>query len=616
MTEITKNQPVPNEAEGEEKLKALEGDIKNAFKEGRFDQVINISNDIKAIDPENRLASRLVEKMEKTKADMLKKENASKIKEYDAMICRQIKEGSLENARKLAEELKELDPILSAKWNEKAQMAEAEMKKKQNVDKIKDLEQQLKTAFSEKHFEEVEKISEQLKEFDPENKTSLKFLSKIEKEKADAKRKQNADKINILQDQIKSAFEEGRFDEMGKTANQLFEIDPKNSFANKYLQKAVKAKEEAEKMKAKETVKESGLKEVISAKEKPVSDKNEPEPEKKEGIFSKIFKKSEKNKEEAGEDQAVKQDVAHKAEITASIPAVSVPAVKTEEAPKLKLETSAVSEVESAKAETPDTAESDSGNVFTRMFGKKEEDEKPSQSIIDTIVAKTAERKFGEKEKKPKKEKEDGVALAKFSRLLLQFSLAFIVISAGFFYVQNIDINNTVLGFLGVEDNYASSLHKAADTLVEKENEEQALNKEIDKYKAGYDNKHEKVIEGIIEKRLNWPDVLAKINEVANSIYERNEISQYITFNSFSFDASKGQIRVSGSLSDPLGKNLTKLVEIEEAFRNFPKDPNDPEDKTKPYFYDFQEFSSLSKSYDSNTGKYKSSLSLSFSLNP
>lgn len=617
MTEITK--------ENKEKLKALEGDIKTAFKEERFEQVSSLSNEIKVIDPENRLTTRLLEKMAKTKADARKKENSAKIKEYDTMLAKQMKDGNLSNVHSLTEELKELDADLSVKWNEKAQKVEAEVKRKENADKIKNFEKQLKLAFKEKRFEEVTALSDKLKEIDPENKISLKFLANIEKVKLEVKCKENADKINALQNQIKSAFKEGHFDEMGKTANQLFEIDPKNSFANKYLAKAIKAKGKVENMKMEAKAQEEQIK-VKAEKEKAKSEevKLKAEAKTKEQVAPitpaegtepveavKVEAKTVRPDDSVGRETPVTPTPA-KAEGSPSEPiAAVVPSapVKPVEAPKLKVETTTK---EPAKESAPTPIESDKGNIFTRMFGKKEELEKPSGSIIDTIVAKTDEKKA--EKKMPKKEKEEGLALVNLSRLLVQFSLAFIIISAGFFYVQNIDANNTVLGFFGIQENYASRLHSANETLVEKEDEERSLTREINRYKAGYDNKYETIIEGIIDKRLNWPDILVKINEIANAVYERNEISQYITFDNFSFDAEKGQVRVSGSLSDPLGKNLTKLAELEETFRYFPKDPDNPDDTTKPYFYDVQEFGSLSKSYDRNTGKYKSNFSISFSL--
>jgi nitrogen regulatory protein P-II 2 len=125
----------------------------------------------------------------------------------------------------------------------------------------------------------------------------------------------------------------------------------------------------------------------------------------------------------------------------------------------------------------------------------------------------------------------------------------------------------------------------------------------------------ERTVETIIDERINWPDIFAKINEVTNSVYELNDFFKYVEYNNYSFDAEQGSIRVTGTLSDPLGRNLTKLVELEEAFKFYPKDKNNPEDTTQPYFTEFREFTSFSKSLDPRTGRFTSNFQMSFSLN-
>jgi hypothetical protein len=592
MTEITKEQ--------KEKLKALESDIKIAFKENRFEQVAALAASIKSIDPENHLAVRLLEKMEQAKAEANAKKNAAKIKEYENMLSKQFKDGNIENVRKLAQELRGLDAKSADNWVKKATDAEAVIKRKQNSAKIEETEKQLKVAFKQTRFEEVRALASKLKELDPKNKTGEKFLADIEKAKMEAKRKENADRINAFQNEIKLAFKEARFDDLGKSANKLFEIDPQNSFAKKFLAKAVEAKEEAQKEKAK-----------LEAKAKQPAG---PMPVKKEGFFAKLFKKSEKGiKPQMVQPvkMAVLQAVTPPVVVKKAPAAPIMPVITPIKLAPLKLEVT--EPAEPTEEERAEALKGEKGNIFTKMFGKKEELEKPKGSIIDTIVARTAEKKAMEV-RKPAIEKERGLAFANSARVFLQFSAAFMIISAGFFYVENIDAGNTVLGLFGIEENYASRLHAASETLNEKQADERALNGEITRYKEGYDNEYEKTVAGIVEKRMNWPEVMIKINEIANSIYERNEISQYIKFNSFSFDAESGQVRVSGTLSDPLGKNLTKLAELEDAFRYFPKDKNNPDDQTKPYFYDVQEFKSLSKSFDTRTGKYTSTFQISFLL--
>jgi hypothetical protein len=575
MTEINENQKA--------KLKELEGAIKDAYKEGRYDLVRDLASQIRAINPEDRLGAKLLSKVEEAKAEALKKEKSAKTKQYESMLTKLYKEGNFENFRKLASEFRLFDPESKAMDGLLAKVikAEGEAKRKANEGKIKELEKMLKVAFKEARFEEVKNLAAKLNELEPGNKCAAGYLADMEKAKMEAKRKENAEKINNLQDVIKTSFKEGRFEEVKIASKKLAEIDPENSFYKKYLAQVAEIETKVQKEKA---VKPA----VVAPKAVAVPDIKK---EEKVGVFAKMFAKK--------EEQVKPAVVTPKAVAAPAIKAAPAPVVaqKAPEAPK--------------PAVTVPTEEK--GNIFTRMFGKKEELVKPKESIIDTIVAKTEEVK-AKAEEKPRVEKEKGLAFASFSKALMQFSIAFIVISAAFFYVQNIDQSNTVLGMFGVKDNYAGRLHAASLQLEEKKAEESKINGEIEVYKEGYNNKYETIVGDIVAKRVAWPDIMAKINEIADYIYERNSISQYIKFNNFSLDTATGQVRVSGTLSDPLGKNLTKLAELEEAFRYYPKDKNNLEDTTKPYFYNLQEFNSLSKSYDTRTGKYTSNFQLSFSL--
>ncbi len=568
------------------KIKQLEIDMKSAFKEESFDAVSKLAEEIRAIDPENRLALRLLEKMDTTKASTKKKENAEKIKQYLEMVKKMYKEGNLENVRKLAGELKEFDEKSAEQWLQKADAVESDLKKKQNADKIKSVSSDIKSAFKEGNYDQVEKLCEKFKELDPDSKTPEKWLKKVEEAKGMELKKANAEKINELEKQIKGAFKEGQYDNAKKSIEELVKVDPESSFAGKFLAKIAKI---AEKNKEASEKKEEKLKEEIASKSEDISDEN---------------------KEVEKEQEA---------------PVAVTPAAVVSEETAEPVEAATQTPVE-AEAKTPVKVDAekgaksseDKGNVFTRMFKGKEELESSSKSIIDTIVEKSSDedKKHEEAKEEEKVGKGEGVAFLKLSKAFLQFSIAFIILSAGFFYVQNIDINNTVLGLFNIEENYASRLHAAGAMLEAKKSEESELTKESNRYEKGYNNRYEDVIKQVIDNRLNWPDILSKINEVADFIYERNVISQYIKYNSFSFDVEKRLITVSGTLSDPLGKNLTKMAELEEAFRYYPKDRSNPEDTVQPYFSDFKEFKTLSKSYDKKTGKYTSTFQLSFTLNP
>jgi hypothetical protein len=288
-------------------------------------------------------------------------------------------------------------------------------------------------------------------------------------------------------------------------------------------------------------------------------------------------------------------------------PAMASAPIQKMAEPQLKVEQKAVAKSEGKAAEK--------GNIFTSLFGKQEaapsEPQKSTRSVLETIVAKTAPSKPAEKKEK-KFEESKGEMYLKFSNAFLQFSVVFIAVSAVFFYVENMDTDNRVLAMVGRENN-AIQLHKAADDVAAKQGDINTLNKEVEKYKGGYSDDRKAVIDQIIQNRMDWPTILDRLNEVTDSVYEQNSLSQYVQYNNYSYNADTGELSVSGTLSDPLGKNLTKLAELEQAFQYFPRDPSNPNDDRKPYFYGLQGFNSYSKSLNTDTGRYVSNFSLKLS---
>jgi hypothetical protein len=359
--------------------------------------------------------------------------------------------------------------------------------------------------------------------------------------------------IDALEQEIKEAFNNEKFDRVKVLATKLKALDPGSHFADRMLEKI-----------------QISLPLKTSLKNKP-------------GLFSRLFQKKEKS-----------------APIRSPLKTPPHPLINPFSQVKI---------IPSQESE----------NNFTRMFGKKDArpQNNPKKSIIESIVSRSElTEKSNEKLKEVEKKKDLICAgLLKFSRALLQFSIAFIVLSSVFFYAQNIDSENRIFNVLHLGDNYAIRMHNTAIDIKKQKADEIEINKELDLYDQGYTNRHEKIVEDIVKSRINWPDILNKINEITDSVYERNALSQYVQYDSFSFDIEKGVVRVSGKLSDPLGKNLTKLAEIEEAFRFFPGRKGDPDQPIAPYFYDVKELSSLRKSFDRRSGKYESTFNLSFSLN-
>ncbi|MFH0820984.1 MAG: hypothetical protein V1908_04370 [Candidatus Peregrinibacteria bacterium] len=497
-----------------------------------------------------------------------------------------------------------------------------------NSNQIEAIELKLKTAYSQNRFAEVKTLAADLQKLDPVNVTAKRFLERVaDKEKA-AIRAANAEKINKLQDDMTQAFKAARFDEVERLSAELLKMDPGNKVVAKTKAKieaakhALKKKQE-EALKPKKPSLWSRLQaywatQAAAKKSRQLKAKlSAPEASRQAMIAKPVV--ATPNVFQALAAKVDEKPVAPKPVLAS---AISIPAVTSAMTPKLApvpaspLPMAVVKPV-SAVAPTPKStviSKEPNGNVFTKLFGKKEVIQ-PSQnkSIIETIVSKTAKPVNPSKAEQP--QGETGMRLLNFANAFFQFAVAFMVITAGFFYAQNLDQENRIFSLVG-KTNYASRLHQAATTIDEKKSEEEALNQEVKKYEKGYNNRYEELIKKVVEKRLNWPDILEKITEITDTVYERNELSQYIQYQSFSFDAEKGLVRVSGTLSDPLGKNLTKLEELQQAFRTYPRDPDNSNDTTPTYFYDVQELTSLRKAFDKRTGRYTSSFQLSFALQP
>jgi hypothetical protein len=310
-------------------------------------------------------------------------------------------------------------------------------------------------------------------------------------------------------------------------------------------------------------------------------------------------------------------EILSKATAQAVMAPMVVPVAAVPEAPKLEPKPVAKTPEVQLKAEQktvakPEANGADKGNIFTSLFGKGEEIEpgrKSSASVLETIVAKSAPVKSAPKaEKVP--EVKTGEGLLSFASGFLKFATLFILVSGAFLYMENMDTGNTVLKLVNKENN-AIQLHGVALKVEKAKADMEKVNKEINKYKGGYTDDHQKAIDRIVANRMDWPAILAKLNEVTESVYAKNAISQYVQYNNYSYNTDTGKFTVSGTLSDPLGKNLTKLAELEEAFRNYPKDPSNPNDERKPYFFGMTKLNSFSKSLDSDTGRFKSSFNVS-----
>ncbi|MBU1017420.1 hypothetical protein KKA33_00135 [Patescibacteria group bacterium] len=511
-------------------------------------------------------------------------------------------------------------------------------------EKIESLEAELKHALKDKNESEVKRLMEEIRVMDLKNKAIVNAQIQLDKERADLEAEAKKEKINGLTKEVKEAVKNEDWKRAEEKANELLKTEAKNRVALKALKKAEEVKKAPEVKK--EAVKKPGFFTRLFTKKGKAPEKSKEA--KQEAEKKPVLVKAPEAKPMAA--PVIKAPVA--APVSQSVPPVKpatppaftpppkpivtmpkkeepasapvIPQIKEIEksekpiAAPVSLAMAQKSESPKPDTETAKKTQGEKGNIFTKLFGEKEaapNKELSGKSIIDTIVAKTEEGKRAE-QKARKKPDLYADHFLRFSTVFLEFSVAFILISAGFFYAQNIDTENRALSLIGIEENNASRLHAAAQDFESLEKDEKKISKEIKEYQEGYKDKNKEVVQDIVSNRLDWPDLIKKLNEVTESVYEKNPLSQYVQYNNYAYDVERGELRVSATLSDPLGKNLTKLAEIEEAFRYYPKDKNDPNDEQAPYFYGLKDFTSFSKTYSKTTGRYISNFSLTLYTKP
>ncbi|MBI5412437.1 hypothetical protein HZA43_04720 [Candidatus Peregrinibacteria bacterium] len=488
-------------------------------------------------------------------------------------------------------------------------MAETQPKSAEAQAELKKLLEGLKDAFNESRLEEAHRLIEAINKIDSENGLAKHIAKKIADREAQAIRESHKEEIALLEAKLKEAFKEARFDEVRSLSESLKKLDPTNKAAVKWVgkieaeeaeakkaeQKAIALKKKEEEGLVKETAKqkEEAEKQALKLKEKAEKEKQ--------------IAEAKATKEEA-KKQAAAQRIPWSVRLHKAIESVkgSIQKMKAKLVAPKKEETAAGISVALVAPEQPTAA---SGNMFTRLFQKKAEEAK-EESIIETIVAQADEKKVA----KQKASEDAGFNTLSLAKMTLEFSIVFILLTAGFLYAQVIDESNTVLGLFGVQSNAASQLHGASERLKGVQDNEQAIKKGMEVYQKGYNNKYEKTIQAIVSKRIDWTEIINKIDEIANSVYEHNALSQYIQFSGYSFNGEKKQVTVNGTLSDPLGQNLTKLTELEEAFRYYPKDKDNSDDKTAPYFYGVEGSASVGKTFNQKDNKYVSTFRFTFFL--
>lgn len=256
--------------------------------------------------------------------------------------------------------------------------------------------------------------------------------------------------------------------------------------------------------------------------------------------------------------------------------------------------------------------------AVSRWFSMGKEKKNPvnsKENLKSTEESSSSPIKNKKENSTKEKEAHDPLNWVMISKALFRFTILFILLTSFFFYVVSIDKKNKILG-LFEQENYAIQLEKLQNRLTEKKSEKIRLSEQIKNFEKGYQNPKVAIIDQMVDSRLNWTDLIEKVNEVTQSVYERNFLTQYVQYTNYTFDAERNELSLSGVLSDPLGKNLTKLAELELAFENYPKLPKEADSEVKPYFYEVRGFEAFSKNLNASTGRFDSSFSVSMKTKP
>lgn len=299
-------------------------------------------------------------------------------------------------------------------------------------------------------------------------------------------------------------------------------------------------------------------------------------------------------------------------DLTPTPPKTPLVAVQTPALPSF--ETKIATPITKSVAGSRLPAKTPSENLFRRIFRAKLGLSSKKSLVSENAVVKSEEKSQTPLTKPLRLEVKQPFDLFKFAKLFMGFTAVFIFVTGTFLYVDFIDKENRFLSLVGVSDNTGSRLHAAAEELEKAKQKVEILKEEADKYQKGYEDPVMARVQEIMDQRIDWTDLFSKIKEITHSVYELNDFFKYVEYDSYAVDAEKKTIQITGRLRDPQGQNLTKLVELEEAFMYYPKDKNNLDDKTKPYFQGFQELTSLSKTLDPETGQYVSTFQLTFSL--
>jgi lipopolysaccharide export LptBFGC system permease protein LptF len=114
--------------------------------------------------------------------------------------------------------------------------------------------------------------------------------------------------------------------------------------------------------------------------------------------------------------------------------------------------------------------------------------------------------------------------------------------------------------------NYGLILQKKQQDFSQLETDIKARNKEQETFKQKISEiRDNKVLSGIIDRRIHWNEVFGAIENLTNKTFEGNKVSRYVTFKNYSGKSDKNQISIQGEVRNAEGKSWKDLIKLKDA---------------------------------------------------
>lgn len=242
-------------------------------------------------------------------------------------------------------------------------------------------------------------------------------------------------------------------------------------------------------------------------------------------------------------------------------------------AEKQKIETPSKTLLSSLFQKEEQVSPKEKKNLFVEIFPqeKQEATENQGESLIDTIMEQSAQKKKEEKTRpettsilgqklQDKFSDQDGIKkevtpaendLIFWSKVSLGIGALIPLIVYVFFHFQ-LATDSKILNFLGIDKNIGiehqekkAELERLKQRLIEIPQEEQVLKHSLLNHPV------EMAIKQVKNESVDWVDMVSKINKVTNKAISFNNVLERLVYKTYSFAVQGNQINLSAELFDP-----------------------------------------------------------------